>query len=249
MLHDGSKLYQRVADALAAAIRDGTFAAGSRLPSERDLAEAHGVSRPTVREAMIALQIRGLIEARRGSGIYVTAGNRDREAPRDLDVGSFELIEARILIEGEAAALAATSIDTTAIAKLRDLLRAMKADHETPDALRYDRDFHVTIAQATGNTIVQSMVEMLWTIRERSPLCIDMFARARREGVTPRVGEHDLIVDALAAGDPQRARQAMRNHLKRVTEDLLDATRLELAQRAEADFDARREQVARRSAI
>lgn len=249
MVSQTSKLYQRVAEAIAAAIQGGTFAAGSRLPSERDLAEEYQVSRPTVREAMIALEMRGMVEARKGSGIYVTAGGRNPASLGDLDVGAFELIEARIMVEGEAAALAATSIDDAAVADLRRLLTAMHASHDSPDALDHDRDFHMKIAEATGNTIIRSMVEMLWTIRERSPLCIDMFERARRKGVAPRVDEHELIIDALAARDPHRARQMMRQHLKRVTEDLLDATRLELARRAQDDYNAQRERVQQRTAV
>lgn len=244
-----SKLYQRIAETIAAAIQNGTFPIGSRLPSERDLAETHQVSRPTVREAMIALEIRDLVEARKGSGVYVKGGKKSGGAIGDLDVGAFELIEARMAIEGEAAALAATSIDEADIAKLRSLLQAMNVDHDHPDALGHDRDFHMTIAASTGNGILQAMVEELWSIRERSPLCVHMFARARREGITPRVDEHVLVVDALAARDARGARQAMRNHLKRVTEDLLDATRVELAQQAQADYDAQRERIARRSSV
>lgn len=245
-----SKLYQRIAETIAAAIQNDTFPVGSRLPSERDLAETYQVSRPTVREAMIALEIRGLVEARKGSGVYVTGGGKKGVGiVGDLDVGAFELIEARMAVEGEAAALAATSIDEEDIAVLRGLLDAMNADHDHPDALRHDRDFHVMIASSTGNGILQSMVEKLWSIREHSPLCIAMFARARREGITPRVDEHEHVVDALAARDPQGARQAMRNHLKRVTEDLLDATRVELAQQAQASYDAQRERIVRRTFV
>jgi DNA-binding FadR family transcriptional regulator len=104
------------------------------------------------------------------------------------------------------------------------------------------------IAEATGNSLVRSVVEMLWTVRENSPLCVHMFEQARHEGVMPRVAEHQAIVDALEARDPQRAREAMRQHLRRVTEDLLRATELELIQRAQQEASARREEIARRAA-
>jgi GntR family hexuronate regulon transcriptional repressor len=104
------KLYQQVANAVEADIRSGKFAPGQRVPSERDLAEQFGVSRPTVREAMLALEIRGLIEARHGSGIYVAEPGPLAAETADLDIGAFELTEARALFEGEAAALAATTI-------------------------------------------------------------------------------------------------------------------------------------------
>jgi len=244
------KLYQQVAESIATAIAKGRYAPGSRLPAERDLAEEFKVSRPTIREAMIALEIRGLVGAKKGSGIYVTATLPDLTSTTpELDVGAFELIEARTLFEGEAAALAATAIDAQQLDELRKLLVEMEQAGGTSAALEADKQFHLAIAKATGNSVVVSVVEMLWTIREQSPLCVHMFAKARREGVTPRVNEHQLIVDALAAHDPQAARDTMRSHLRRVTDDLLEATRLDMIQKAHADFAAQRQRVVSRGGI
>ena len=244
------KLYQQVAESIATAIAKGRYAPGSRLPAERDLAEDFKVSRPTIREAMIALEIRGLVGAKKGSGIYVTATLPDLTSTTpELDVGAFELIEARTLFEGEAAALAATAIDAQQLDELRKLLVEMEQAGETSAALDADKQFHLAIAKATGNSVVVSVVEMLWTIREQSPLCVHMFAKARREGVTPRVNEHQLIVDALAARDPQLARETMRSHLRRVTDDLLEATRLDMIQKAHADFAAQRQRVVSRGSL
>jgi GntR family transcriptional repressor for pyruvate dehydrogenase complex len=244
------KLYQQVAESIATAIAKGRYAPGSRLPAERDLAEDFKVSRPTIREAMIALEIRGLVGAKKGSGIYVTATLPDLTSTTpELDVGAFELIETRTLFEGEAAALAATAIDAQQLDELRKLLVEMEQAGETSAALDADKQFHLAIAKATGNSVVVSVVEMLWTIREQSPLCVHMFAKARREGVTPRVNEHQLIVDALAAHDPQAARDTMRSHLRRVTDDLLEATRLDMIQKAHADFAAQRQRVVSRGSL
>jgi GntR family transcriptional repressor for pyruvate dehydrogenase complex len=102
------KLYQQVASTIMGSILSGKYKPGERLPSERDLAVAFKVSRPTIREAMIALEIRGLAETRHGSGIYVSDQPTASSNPVDLDIGAFELTEARRLFEGEAAALAAT---------------------------------------------------------------------------------------------------------------------------------------------
>lgn len=244
------KLYQRIAESIATAIAEGRYLPGSRLPAERDLADEYGVSRPTIREAMIALEIRGLVGARQGSGIYVNAGPREATArTAELDVGAFELIEARALFEGEAAALAATAISEEQLAELTALADAMEAAGETPGALEADKRFHVAIAEATGNSLVVSAIETLWTIREQSPLCIHMFAQARREGVTPRVDEHRQIVDAIATRDPQQAREAMRSHLRRVIDDLLEATRLDMMRKAQADFASQRERLEARTAL
>src|SRR5690606_39539088 len=104
------KLYQRVANAIVARIRSGKYPRGERLPPERELAEEFGVSRPTVREAMIALEIRGIVEARRGSGIYVVDTAPPDTSSNEQDIGPFEVTEARRLFDGEAAALAAAII-------------------------------------------------------------------------------------------------------------------------------------------
>ncbi len=244
------KLYQRVADQVAARIADGQYQRGGRLPAERDLAEEFGVSRPTIREAMIALEIRGLVGARQGSGIYVSVAPPERAASApELDVGAFELMEARNLFEGEATALAATSINEAQLADLEALADEMERAGDTAAALDADRRFHLAIARATGNSLIASVVEMLWTVREQSPLCVHMFAQARREGVMPRVGEHRAIVAALATRDPQQAREAMRGHLRRVIDDLLEATRLDMIRKAQEDFTATRELLEARTAI
>ncbi|ODP37815.1 FadR/GntR family transcriptional regulator [Sphingomonas turrisvirgatae] len=244
------KLYQRIADQIAGDIAAGRYAPGSRLPAERDPAETFAVSRPTVREAMIALEIRGLVGARKGSGIYVASPLPGTAGPSpELDVGAFELIEARTLFESEAAALAAAAIDEAQLSELRALLTQMDAHDEAGDDLAADRRFHMIIAEATGNSLVASAVAQLWDVREQSPLCVHMFAQARRVGVTPRANEHQLVVDALAARDPQRAREAMRAHLRRVTDDLLEATKLDLIQKAQADYAAQRERVTARTGV
>src|SRR5260370_18213796 len=107
---DSRKLYRQVADTIMASIRSGDYKPGARLPSERDLAASFKVSRPTIREAMIALEIHSLVEARQGSGIYITDHPPSQIGADDLDIGAFELTEARRLFEGETAALAATHI-------------------------------------------------------------------------------------------------------------------------------------------
>src|SRR5262249_2526858 len=104
------RLYERVAALIEQAIAKGQYQMGQRLASEPDLAEALGVSRPTVRRAVIALEMRGLLEARQGSGVYVRQASPPTAPPRDLDIGAFDQAEARRLFEGEAAALAATLI-------------------------------------------------------------------------------------------------------------------------------------------
>lgn len=248
---DTRKLYQQVAGAIASAITDGQYPVGSRLPSERDLAEEFGVSRPTVREAMIALEIRGLVEARHGSGIYVMEGAEAGAPPLDLDIGAFELTEARRLFEGEACALAASVITDEELAELETILADMVGENSLATSIgeQADRRFHLTIARATRNTAILMVVETLWDIRYRSPLCAAMLTRARQVGVRPLIEDHREILDALIQRDPAAARQVMRAHLGRVIDGLLIATEIDALDRARSDVEARRRDIARRSAV
>src|SRR5581483_9409778 len=107
---DTPKLYQKIALAIAGSITDGRYLPGQKLPSERELADDFGVSRPTIRDAMIALEFQGLVEARQGSGVYVKAAPQIAEDAAERDVSALELAEARRLFEGEACALAAAII-------------------------------------------------------------------------------------------------------------------------------------------
>src|SRR6202030_129567 len=110
----GGGLSRRAADELRAPILAGQYPPGRRLPAERELAEMFNVSRPTLREAVIALELQNLVEVRVGSGVFVLdpgAAGRVRGAGPDLTIGPFELMEARKIIESETAALAATLID------------------------------------------------------------------------------------------------------------------------------------------
>jgi GntR family transcriptional repressor for pyruvate dehydrogenase complex len=244
------KLYQQVASRIADAIRDGHYPPGSRLPSERDLADEHRVSRPTVREAMVALEIRGLVEARHGSGVFVADQPRSEALAPELDIGAFELTEARRLIEGEACALAATTITGPELAELAGILDDM-VDENARDVRGdlADRRFHVAIARATQNSALVTVVENLWDLRYKSPLCRAMLERARQVGVRPRIDDHREILMALNARDAGAARNAMRQHLSRVIDNLLDATEIDALEQARSEVAARRHEMARRSMI
>lgn len=246
---ESRKLYQKVANAIAAAISEGRYHPGQRLPPERELAEEFEVSRPTVREAMLALEIRGLVEPRHGSGIYVRQAEEELETS-DLDIGAFELTEARALLEGEVAALAATTIGEEELSELQKIILQM--EHDNAGDLKEeeaDRRFHLTIAAATRNVALAYVVETLWDMRTKSPLCRHMLERARDAGSKPRIEEHQKILDALKVRDPVAARQAMRDHLARVVDYLLAATESEAVERARTEIAAKRKEYARRWAI
>jgi GntR family uxuAB operon transcriptional repressor len=222
------RLYRQIAGQIATLIDNGEFATGSRLPPERELAVLLGVSRTSVREALISLEIAGRVDVRVGTGIFVrrypagsgAASRSDSIAAsngHDEGPGPFELLAARRLIEGEIAALAARSIRKAQIGALRECIERMRThggEFEQRDAA--DRDFHVGIAEATGNSSFALVVTALWEQRRG-----ELWARIEKHFHTAALREktlsdHAAIVTALAAHDSDAARAAMHRHLARV---------------------------------
>jgi DNA-binding FadR family transcriptional regulator len=214
------RLYQQVAGQLGELIRQGEFLPGGRLPPERDLARQLGVSRPTVREAMIALEIAGLVEVRTGSGAYVRKAPQSGVlpfAPPDIGPSPFELIAARRLIEPEVAFAAAGCMHAGVLAGIAETLDMMRTGIEAGAGVEAaDRLFHTRIAAATGNTVLASVVEQLWDSTFQ-PIFDGL---SRRTGLSDNqraalIG-HMGIFNALERGDGPGARQAMRDHLTEV---------------------------------
>jgi len=218
---DAQKLYQQIARTIAASIEDGRYAPGDRLPSERELADDFSVSRPTIRDAMIALEFQGLVEARQGSGVYVKAAPQISADAVERDVSALELAEARRLFEGEACALAAAMITEEQVTRLDGLVADMARVVASEELERHELEFHLTVARATGNAAITATVEDLWTLRQQSSGCAAALRRARTQGRGDFVGEHRRIAGALRTRDPKAARQAMHGHLAQIIDDLL----------------------------
>ncbi|GMU72215.1 MAG: FadR family transcriptional regulator [Burkholderiales bacterium] len=210
------RLYRQIADQIRGLIRSGEFPPGSRLPPERDLAKQLGVSRPSVREALIALEVEGLVEVRIGSGIYVLApgGAGDVPAANDATAGPFELLRARYVIEGECAALAAKSARKAQVAAIEDSIDEMERERrEGRQPLASDRVFHLRIAEATGNGALVQVVKLLWDERT-GPL----YQQLEHHYDSPELwvaamAEHRTVLKAIATRDPAGARAAMQRHL------------------------------------
>jgi GntR family transcriptional repressor for pyruvate dehydrogenase complex len=222
-LGEPSRLYQKIARKLLDELSAGQYQVGDRMPAERDLAKKFGISRPVVREAMLTLEVLGLIEVRVGSGAYVLRLPGDEDHP-GFNVSPFELVEARMLFEGEAAALAASHIADQEINELDALVEAIQNENLRPNGKEdADRAFHMTIARATRNAAIERVVEELWTLRSTSPECALLLEKARTANIRPVVEEHTAIVEALRARNPSAARSAMRSHLSAVINHLLFA--------------------------
>lgn len=210
---ENRRLYRQIADQIAALIDRGEYSAGQRLPPERDLAKQLGVSRPSVREALIALEVEGYVEVRVGSGVYVV-GKQPVAAKLPAESGPFELIRARSLIEGECAALAAKAATRAQIRAMEEALDEMaSACDKGVMPLGADRLFHLRIAEAAGNSALALAVQTLWDQRT-GPL----FLRLEHHFDTPAlwtvaIKEHRDIVAAIARHDAGAARAAMRRHM------------------------------------
>lgn len=223
------RLYRQIADQIRALIGNGSVAPGARLPAERDLARQLGVSRPSLREALIALEVEGLLDVRVGSGIYVSAPGDRRHGAELADAsGPFEVIQARWLIEGECAALAAksaTPAQLRAMKKAHADLKKEARSHHNP--LHADRAFHVAIAQATGNSALELVVQTLWDQRV-GPLYRALESKLEYPAMAGEtIDEHEAILEAIVAGRPAAARAAMRRHMdmtkKRYSKDWKEA--------------------------
>ena len=211
---ESKRLYRQIADQERGLIAAGEFPLGARLPPERDLATQLGVSRPSVREALIALEVEGLVEVRMGSGIYVTSLDTSPRGDVGAALGPFDIIRARALIEAELAALAAREHTPALLKKLRAALKSMEADialRVMP--IRGDREFHLALAEASGNAALLRVVTELFD--ERNNPLFEQLGRHFENARSWRqaVAEHRAVVRAVAAGDVAGARVAMRSHL------------------------------------
>ena len=215
--------YVDVAEAIATAISAGRLQSGARLPSNRELAQRLGVSRPTAREALLALEYAGLVEVRPGSGAYVSEA---RQGPGAMPLNAMEspdtLIEARVSLEPAIARLCAIRLTPARVAALDALVD--KAEREVGEGgsptelVRLGLEFHRQLANDCGNSFLASFCASLvsvsdhplWMLLNRQAM---LTVKARRT----QVDEHRRIMQAIGRRDPDAAFDAMKTHLEWVS--------------------------------
>ena len=214
---------QRILDLVKA----GHLSAGDKLPSERDLAEQLDVSRPTVREALRALSILGVLEIRHGGGVYVTALNAEELlSPMDFFVSlnaqnMAELFDARIHFEPMLASLAAERLTDAALARLATLVAVQVADPEDADLFHdTDVEFHKTILEASGNDFLSRFGKLLQVLGDQGRQAFQKRKSIRQQSIE----DHQVILAALQARDPTAAQRAMRQHMVNVRTALREVT-------------------------
>lgn len=213
---ESPRLYRQIADQLRHLIDRREFPVGGRLPPERELAEKLGVSRPSVREALIALEVEGRVRIRMGSGVYVTEAPRRKPAePTDLPDGPFELLKAREIVESAVCAEVGERAGETDLAALDDILTRMEQPGLSGDDLiALDRAYHVAIASILGNGVLARFVGNLFDQRV-NPFFRQLASHFENDASWREAfGEHRAIRDAIASGSGDEAREAMRRHLK-----------------------------------
>lgn len=209
-------------------IRDGQLAAGDKLPTEAEIMTEFGVSRTVVREALSKLQAGGQVETRHGVGTFVVGageGGNFRIVPEQVETlrDVVAVLELRIGLEAEAAALAATRRSDANLLALRGSLAAFaQALADDTDAVVPDMHFHMEVARATQNQHFAELMGYLGTmlIPRARVNSARLAGEGRREYLQRVHAEHESIVNAIANRDPEAARAAMRTHLANSRERL-----------------------------
>lgn len=227
------KAYLQIVDQIRSLIEQGKLKPGDRLPAERDLADKLGSSRATIREALAALQILGLVEVHPGQGSFVSnnIAVRDHELDglmeqleRDYSVS--EVLETRLVIEpplAELAALRATPED------IRDIEAALRSSFENATGLEsfeaWDGRFHLAIARAARNQAMLDLMQQLNDVRfQKLWLAMKEKGRSLAGRKEQANEEHLAIFRAIAARDPERARLEATHHVEAIKRNLLGDT-------------------------
>lgn len=226
--------YQVVAAKIRKKLAKEDYAPGDRIPPERQWADLLQVSRSLVREALIMLEIQGLVEIRQGSGIYISEPPYHPLLCNMDDIGPFELLQARQVIESNIAALAALEVNKQDINRMQI---ALEKEREAmakglPDE-DHDERFHLLIAEASKNAVLSDTVVNLWKIRRNSSMWQQLHKRIFDNSYRVLwLEDHQFILNMLKKRDPDRARIAMWQHLENVRETLMA-----LSDADDPDFD------------
>jgi GntR family uxuAB operon transcriptional repressor len=223
------RLYQEVGLRLQNRITNGEFRVGDRLPPERDIAESLGISRSVVREALIMLELQGFVEVRKGSGVYVIRLPSEQAMATvaeacSQDVGPFELLQARQVVESQISGFAATCITKNDISNLRGFLEQERVQLVSGQE-NYDSDkmFHLTIAEASQNSVLSDIVQDLWKRREASTMWQQLHTRITNNTYRSQwLKDHERVLLALQRRDPDGAREAMWQHIENVKQTLFE---------------------------
>ena len=224
----------QLAEQIIEAIQNGVYQPGDRIPSERTIAEETGISRPSVREAMSALQIAGIVESKGGSGCYAKEIVHESLTLNVLSmlektIGPFEMLEARKTVEPAVARLAANKATSQHLELIRGALLQMRKAAKLVDAKSFDsadHDFHIAIAVATGNNAIKKVVQyllrpMIGKIWRQIKLEKDSMQHTEHVDVV--IKSHERILEAIEEKKAQVAENEMIEHIKFSEKNMFEA--------------------------
>ena len=232
---DPKRRYLAVADGILAAVGAGHLSPGDRLPNERELARICATSRTTVRDALLALELFGVVEVRPGSGCYVSSltSTRRKASSVMMDAVPRELIEARLQVEPQVARICAGNVPPAEIRRLRSLIDECEAEGERAAVddlglfLRMSHEFHSELARSCGNSILADLTRQLVDVTAHPlwQVVNSMHVRdaANRAG---QIAEHRDILAAVEEADGDLAAACMHDHLARLEQHIFGAVRV-----------------------
>lgn len=217
--------FEVVARQIASMVQ-ASYRIGQRLPAERELAKTFGVSRPTIREAILSLAMSGMLQVRSNSGAYVISRRELPDVHALEGAGPFENLEARQMIEPQIAAAAAQRATKATLVQLADALAMMRREHaEGREADTSDHRFHVILAESTGNSALVSICDSLWRAQSDSRIWQEIHAHMRMEDYrSVWLRDHEAIFEAVSAGNARKAGTAMTRHLNNIRDALMQAS-------------------------
>ncbi len=218
------RLSDRVTDAIETMIAEGSFAPGDRFFSENELVKKLEVSRSSIREAVRILEVRGRVTVKHGKGIFIAAPAEEDRDPftgwlKDNKEPICDHFEVRLIIEPKAARRAAENADEEIVRSIEKVYAAFAASAEQGDTaamIRFDGDFHRLVAKATKNrTLYHLMKTMTKSLPEGWITSLHIPGRVEKT-----LGEHASILEAIRAGEPERAEETMTLHLRNALADI-----------------------------
>lgn len=216
------KTYELVADRLLSLISSRHLGPGDAIPSERELVHLYGVGRSSIREALRMLESKGVIRSEANGGFavaeFANALNHSLNFLLSVDEADYgELFEVRRILEGEAAALAASRRLDAQLDRMAEEIEAMEAGLSSEEGfITADLRFHLTIAEASHNRLIVHLMDAIRALLQRS-LSSSYHIPGSPEGA---VELHRLIYEAIAKRRPEEARQRMQEHVSRVERDI-----------------------------
>lgn len=221
------KVYEIIFQQIQHKITTGQLKMGDKLPSERELAVQYSVSRTSIREALRLLELNDLVEIRQGDGTFIK-NNAQQAIQNQLtnvvlktdQTTLYEILELRLILESQCAALAALRATGQDIENIARTLEMMKNTDDEETGLQADLDFHMSIAKAANNSVLAQLIAS-FTPHMRNTIEVTRKHRlSSTENITRTFEEHKAIYIAISRGESERAKSLMEDHIRTIRQEL-----------------------------